>query len=131
MSSFVARTWAAGIFNGINFAIWVIKDGLEDDYDRGQYYSEFISAAAMWIICSGQLLFDEIVQFPVEITEYKAKAWNTGPLYTGPIIGLERWRFWQKAFSAAAESVKVDNEGKANALKAANLMDVIARDCMW
>jgi hypothetical protein len=131
MSSFVARTWAAGIFNGINFAIWVIRDGLEDDYDRGEYYSEFISAAAMWIICSGQLLFDEIVQFPVEISEDEKKAWGAGPLYTGSIIGLERWRFWQKAFTAAAESVTVDNEGKANALKAANLMGAIARDCMW
>lgn len=131
MSSFVARAWVAGIFNGINFAIWVIQDGLEDDCDKGEYYSELISAAAMWIICSGQLLFDEIVQFPREISEREEKAWSGGPLYTGPIIGLERWKFWQKSFTAAAESSAIDNEGKVNALKAANLMDAIARDCMW
>lgn len=129
MSSFVARTWTAGIFDGSCFAIWVIRDGLEDDHDRGEYYSEYINAAAMWILCSGQLLFDEVVQFPREDGE--EKVWMGGPLYTGPVIGLERWKFWQKAFTAAAESAATDSESKGNALKAASLMDAIARDCKW
>jgi hypothetical protein len=131
MSSFVARTWTAGIFNGTNFAIWVLRDGLEEDYDRGEYYSEYVSAAAMWILCSGQLLFDEILQFPKETGEFEEKAWKGGPLYHGPIIGLERWKFWQKAFTAAAESSNANHECKTNALKAANLMDAIAKNCTW
>ncbi|CRG86320.1 hypothetical protein PISL3812_03325 [Talaromyces islandicus] len=131
MSSFVARTWAAGVVDAINLAVWVLRDGLEDDYDRGEYYSEYISAAAMWILCSGQLLFDEIAQFPRETGESEEKAWAGGPLYTGPIVGLERWLFWQKAFTAAAESSNTNDEATTNALKAANLMDAIARDCKW
>jgi hypothetical protein len=110
-----------------------MRDNLEDDGDKEEYHNDAFSASAMWIICAGQWLFDQLVQFPrnIDDDEYYESAWSGGPSYKGPIIGLERWKFWQKAFTAAAESSMANDECKKNALKAANLMDVIARDCKW
>ncbi|CRG86319.1 hypothetical protein PISL3812_03324 [Talaromyces islandicus] len=133
--AFVARlstTEILNYFDGLNYAIWTMRDNLEEEHNDGEYSNDAISSSAMWIICAGQWLFNELVQFPRNINdEYYESAWKVGPLYQGPIIGLERWKFWQKAFTVAAESSNANDECKKNALKAANLMEVIARDCKW
>lgn len=110
-----------------------MRENLEDDDYDEEYYNDSINASAMWIICAGQWLFDQFVQYPRNIDgdEHYESSWRGGSQYKGPLMGLERWKFWQKAFTAAAESSKANDECKTNALKAANLMDVISRDCKW
>jgi hypothetical protein len=132
MCAFVARLSANGILDGISFAIWDMRDSLEDDHSA-EYYSESISGAAMWILCAGQWLFTEVVHVrrpPAEITA-EEQSWRNGLLYTGPILGLERWKFWQKGFTVAAESEHATEECKRLSLKAANLMRAISQNNTW
>jgi hypothetical protein len=83
----------------------------------------------MWILCEGQTLFVEIVQSPRRIEadeEYKYNSFRPGLLFTGPIFGLERWEFWQKAFAAALEKQAASDECKRLVRKAPDLMGAIA-----
>ncbi|QGA17132.1 hypothetical protein EYB26_004802 [Talaromyces marneffei] len=134
MAAFAARLSASGIINGISFAIWDMRDNLEEDDESDlEHYSEYISCAAMWILCSGQWFFTEMVyvqRSPADLAEV-GPSWRTGSLYKGPILGLERWKFWQKAFIAAAESVHANEECKTLSLKSANIMQALAENVTW
>lgn len=129
LNAFLAYLSIYGITNGFNWAIGTLRDNIEEEKTE-ECYSEIISATSMWILCAGQWLFTEIM-YPRETSEDDEKAWRGGPLYTGPILGLERWKFWQKAFAAAAESQHANEECKKLALKAVDLMGAIMKDVMW
>jgi Protein of unknown function (DUF3632) len=132
MSAFVARLAVAGVTYryALQYVIWGMRDGLETEHGF-RLYRDWIYGATMWIFCAGQWVFERVVQYPKPIDEWIARAYKVGPLHTGPIFGMERWKFWQKAFEAAAESAPADDECRKNVLKVANLMDAIAQCCKW
>jgi hypothetical protein len=51
--------------------------------------------------------------------------WDVGSLYTGPILGLVRWKFWHKALATAIESSRAGDESRRLAQKAVDFMDAI------
>jgi hypothetical protein len=127
----MARLTACWVINGTTYAIWTMKESLEEDVED-DYYSGCISAAAMWILCAGQTLFVEIVQSPRKIeADEEHNSFRPGPLFTGPTFGLERWEFWQRAFAAALEKQAASDECKRLARKATDLMGAIAQDMSW
>lgn len=134
MCAFVARLTAYGYGgNCISFPIWDMQDSLETEFTNDGLYSTYVSGAAMWFLCAGQWLFDQIVHVrrsPQEIRR-AGKCWDTGELYQGPKLGLERWKFWQKAFTVAAESARTTEECKRLALKAANIMRALSENNAW
>ncbi|PWY80791.1 hypothetical protein BO94DRAFT_602115 [Aspergillus sclerotioniger CBS 115572] len=68
ISAFIARLTAAGLVDAMSWAVWTMKENLEDVV-TGNRYSGCVSAAAMWILCAGQWLFIQIVQAPEEDDE--------------------------------------------------------------
>lgn len=132
MCAFIARTSSVGItgLTGPNYAIWTMRENLETQCKK-EAYSELVNGAAVWIICAGQWVFNEIVQYPPILDGWFEKAWSNGPLYAGPIVGIKRWKFWKKGFLAAEQSASANDECKKNARKAYDLMNVIERSCMF
>lgn len=51
-----------------------------------------------------------------------------GPLFSGPMFGLERWEFWHEAFIAVPDKKGASDECKRLAGKAAHLMVAIRED---
>lgn len=132
MCAFVARTSTAGItsLTGRNYVIWTMRENIETEC-KAEGYSNLVNAAAVWIICAGQWIFNEVVQYPPVLDDWFEKACSNGPLYTRPIVGIQRWKFWKKSLQVAEQSVSADDECKRNARKAYDLMDVIERSCMF
>lgn len=133
MCAFVARLTAHGVINSINFPIWDMQDSLESEITNDGRYNRCISGASMWFLCAGQWLFDQIVHVrrsPEEIKEAGA-CWKTGGLYQGPELGIERWKFWQKGFTVAAESARTTEECRKLARKAANIMHALSENNAW
>lgn len=107
-----------------------MRENLEDSHAPelgSDYESACISGAAMWILCAGQRLWREIVQCPQTDNPRAEKTWRPGSLYQGPAFGLERWRFWEKAFVVAAENTNISAECQQLASRAADLMNILER----
>ncbi|KAJ5087059.1 hypothetical protein NUU61_008366 [Penicillium alfredii] len=65
------------------------------------------------------------------MTSQNERSWKSGPLYTGSILGLPRWKFWQKGFAAAVESSRASEECRQLAQKAVDYMDATERVNTW
>lgn len=92
IAAFIARLAALYIIDGTLWAISTMKDALEIE-PSAEHYNSYVSAAALWILCAGQWLCNEVLS-PREANPSGAGIWATEELYTGPTHGLERWRFW-------------------------------------
>lgn len=132
MNAFIARLTCLGALFPVKspWAIWTLRDALEENQE-GQWDEEQVSSAAMWIICAGQWVFNQIGLYaePQPIG-WHAAMWQPGPLYEGPIAGLERWYFWQARFVEAANSDAINYECKEHASKASQLMKYLALNAM-
>lgn len=107
-----------------------MRENLEDGYAPGlgpNHESACVSGAAVWMLCSGQRLWIEIVECPRTENPRADKTWRPGALYQGPVFGLERWRFWEKAFAVAAANNMLSDECQQLASRAADLTNVIER----
>lgn len=78
--AFIARLAALNILDGTLWAMSIIKDTLENE-PSARYYSSHISAAALWILCAGQWLCDEVLR-PREANPSGGGIWHTDGLYT-------------------------------------------------
>ena len=117
---------AARMFRDASTAVLLLKRTLEDDSSpENPRYSGFITGASMWIIHAGQWLFMEVVLSPRAMSGSENGKWGNGALYTGPILGLERWVFWRKAFEDAKEKTSLSEETRGLAQKAANFMNAL------
>ena len=111
------------------FAILTLRDALERDGGRVQDQNCLISASAVWVLYCGQSLFVRIVQVPKTlIGDGERNSRKPGPLFNGPIYGLERWKFWGKALAVAVESEELNEESRILASKAVDLMNAIERN---
>lgn len=125
LSAFIARLSALDILDGRLWALGTIKEGLEEESNADNYNGN-ISAAAMWIFCAGQWLWKEVLHPPRESSDEGSGIWSSGEAYTGPLHGLERWKFWHKAFIAVEDNKFATDKCKMLATRAANLMGSIA-----
>ncbi|KAJ5714549.1 uncharacterized protein N7483_011730 [Penicillium malachiteum] len=94
MCSFLARLSAAGE-EYFSLAIWNFRQNLE--YDRSDNTSEHfggdLAGCIMWIFYAGQWLFQKVAHCHAVLDSHDEQTWECGPLYTGPVLGLARWRF--------------------------------------
>ncbi|KAB8228020.1 hypothetical protein BDV23DRAFT_189353 [Aspergillus alliaceus] len=127
--AFFARLCTSGLWNSVHHAVWTMRENLEEGRSE-DIYSECICGSAVWILCAGQWLFNQVVREPIEI-DNGDRSLQGGRLYTGPELGMERWNFWQTTFAAAVEGDKANDEAKALARKCVNVMECLARDAMW
>lgn len=118
------------MFQSPSYAIWTLRANLEESHSENAY-SGRISGAAVWILYAGQWLFTEIVECPRLLTPENKRFWGVGSLYTGPILGLVRWKFWHKGFAAATENRRASDESRQIAQKAVDLMDAIGLASRW
>lgn len=109
-----------------SYAVIVLRETLETGSSaEDPRYNGCIASASMWIIYAGQWLFTEIVKSPPTTSKSNEGLWRNGPLYTGSVLGLERWKFWRQAFEDACVNVQVSSESRALAEKAMNFMNAI------
>ena len=119
--AFVARFFIRN-FGGVNlstWAIWALRDALEhnheacDNLSSSENRDSYVSAAAQWILWSGQSLFQSLILVEngsgIDSISGKQKQqpekqeWKPGPLYKGRAeLSRHRWRFWRDRFGAFA-----------------------------
>ncbi|KAL5342845.1 hypothetical protein BJX70DRAFT_355057 [Aspergillus crustosus] len=113
----------------------IALEGYTDKYDAINdrcSKDAIVKAAALWILCGGQYLYNELALYPAQLEDDEISSYAPGKLYTGPILGLERWMFWQRRFAAlAGQTTTLDAEACAMARKAANVMAVLATEVEW
>lgn len=102
------------------YAIWALREGLEEKHENGSLRDCHILAAAQWILWGGQCLFKQVL-FPEPHDDLRP--WAAGPLYGGkPLLTLDRWHFWSDSFAAIGKEHGVSEECKNVANKAMDIM---------
>ncbi|KAF3384020.1 hypothetical protein DPV78_012884 [Talaromyces pinophilus] len=132
MHAFIARLTCLGAIFPIDapWPIWTLRDALEEE-QGGRWDAQLVSSAAMWIICAGQWVFNQIGLYSGPQPKGWHKAiWSRGSLYEGPLAGLERWKFWHTRFVEAANSGSISYECRGHAHKAGELMKSFALNAM-
>ncbi|KAI9860061.1 MAG: hypothetical protein M1813_006409 [Trichoglossum hirsutum] len=110
------------------YAIWILRDGLETKYEKGNIRDFHVLAAAQWILWNGQSLFKQVL-FLGDILSGDTRSWSPGPLYDGePLLSLHRWHFWRDRFRAIAGEDEVSDECKNVAGKVTDMMDAFEKN---
>lgn len=107
LNSFNARLFGSGLTRWYNFAIWQLREGLEDVLGPDSHENDCkIAVASEWIIQAGPKLLRETL-LNEDITEAEKRAYSGGELWTG-LSGLntERWEFWRRRLAEVKLSVK-------------------------
>ncbi len=112
LNSFVARLFSTTVGGFVNFAIWELRNGLEEDeHDMGPtpVTNTRVLIASEWIVQSGQrLLRESLLNYlstePEDATH--GSPYRGGSLYSGTKgFGLERWGFWKRRLTESRKDV--------------------------
>lgn len=92
-----------------------------------------IRSAALWVLYSGQFGFDGVVKWPEKFSKRESReddrrSHQQGPIYDGPIYGMQRWEFWRSRLLEETANTDMDDETKQLAHKAADMMAALARN---
>lgn len=118
MNSFAARLLGKGLVPWTQFAIWQLRDALEEPILPGSAMNCNISAATEWIFQGGVEFFRQLTE---DVSEDNTRMTEAGSLYQGK-AGLcrARWDFWEMRFSEVSK--QVDEDVGEQALRAAQEM---------
>ncbi|KAJ5714550.1 uncharacterized protein N7483_011731 [Penicillium malachiteum] len=122
--AFMARLSSAGIIQGFHTSLRNLRTSLEFDWSKDDHHNMRVAGSTMWILFAGQFLFQNMVHSRACVDEVSLEL---GELYTGPVMGLDRWCFWRKAFDSARECTQFSDDTKALVGKTIDLMDAIER----
>lgn len=100
-SGFLARLTQSGFISHSPFPVWAMRGALEVDIDHRESLDSSVSSAALWMAFAGQVIYTQVVE--ARPPEKVGGVYNTGRLYGGSELGLERWRFWKEALIAASK----------------------------
>ncbi|KAJ5105186.1 hypothetical protein NUU61_002533 [Penicillium alfredii] len=126
LSAFLARLTADGVISSPSWAVSTMCETLEENSSENpENYSERISGATVWFLYPAPCLFRTVVQEPPAEDETDS-SFSCGLFYTGPTLGMERWRFWQKAL-VAVEGSRANAECQQLAPKAADVMEPLVQ----
>lgn len=100
-----------------NFALWELRDGLEEPLDSQEAKDTHLITASEWITHAGKVLYDE-GRKGVPVDEDDVQSLSTGSLLEGEASGFSevRWKFWKKKMEEL--SVGAGAEAKKRAQKA-------------
>ncbi|CCM05962.1 uncharacterized protein FIBRA_08201 [Fibroporia radiculosa] len=131
-NAFVARLFRDRTFDTPLYALWMLRDILEDIGTRQDPISldAGLPVAAEWIFVAGSILYD-FCHSPDKhepITHDIARAACGGRNYHGPPgLSLERWQFWKERFAYIQIHEPVEEETKHLAREAVEAMKKIER----
>ena len=119
LNSFAARLLGASITSWDNFAIWALREGLEDEPKNEVARDAHVAVAHEWIIHAGRVL-NEKAREPEDLDDAGKRALRPGKLFRGESgLNAERWQFWGERLETLGKEA-VGKEGvKDKALKAA------------
>ncbi|BCS25030.1 DUF3632 domain-containing protein [Aspergillus puulaauensis] len=91
--------------------------------------SVFVSVSSVWMLAgAGYYAYVNIVLNPPPVDALLQQAYQPHELYDGPIFGIQRWNFWQRALAERAQDGRLSEEARVLARKAADYMEALARD---
>lgn len=118
LNCFFAGITHKGIYDFSMYAIWALREALENDLQDdaeatvAQKYDAYIPAASAWLIEAGRTLYTK----EVDLTPTDAKQGNPargGELWKGKAeFSKERWSFWKERFVQIAAMDKVSENTK-------------------
>ena len=105
LNSFSARLLGAGLVGWVNFAIWQLRHGLEEEMNPGPSTDNRVAVASEWVIQSGPDLLRRCLLSSV-LDEAETRSYSAGALYAGhPGLCLERWGFWKRRLGEIRDKV--------------------------
>ncbi|KAL7938502.1 hypothetical protein V8C35DRAFT_80149 [Trichoderma chlorosporum] len=121
LNSFAARLLSASVQPWTNFAIWELRDGLEEPLSTDKARDTHLMTTSEWIVQAGKILYDE-TQKSVQLEEQATRSLRPGSLIEEIESGFnqERWGFWKKRLEEL--SAKAGAEAKERAEKALEAM---------
>ena len=135
--AFMAALWAIELWGpGEAQALYAMRDAFEESSANREKWEadSYTMAAAQWILFYGQGIFKMILN-PAGIDSETDTVWRFGRHFSGSEKlkpgSVERWRFWQSCFDAAAKDDSSSKECQDLARRAADLMDAIAKSMLF
>ncbi|KAL7951829.1 hypothetical protein V8C42DRAFT_339736 [Trichoderma barbatum] len=109
LNSFAARLLGASVQSWTNFAIWELRDGLEEPLSTDEARDTYLTSASEWIIQAGKVLHDE-VQKNAQLDEQDAQVLRPGTLIEEVKSGFnkERWGYWKKRMQELSAKASTD-----------------------
>ncbi|KAL4790285.1 hypothetical protein BDV19DRAFT_394230 [Aspergillus venezuelensis] len=131
--AFLARFVAWQAATGDSWLLWPLRtlgSRLEPPLRRPDEPLDTVTAgAALLLLYSGQWLFERVVMFPpASLDDGYVRGISSGELYSGPVLGLERWRYWRQTLKARTEDNQLGSEARRLALKAVDFMECLERN---
>ncbi|KAH0492640.1 hypothetical protein TgHK011_007585 [Trichoderma gracile] len=122
LNSFAARLLGASAQSWTNFALWELRDGLEEPLPNDQARDTHLTTASEWIIHAGKVLHDE-GRKNAQLDDWDVRALRPGSLFEGGSSGFsqQRWSFWKKRLQEL--SAEADGRAKTRTQKALEVMD--------
>ncbi|CAG9943800.1 unnamed protein product [Clonostachys rosea f. rosea IK726] len=108
LNSFAARLLGSSITSGTEFAIWALREGLEEEHDSSAALNGHIAVTHEWVVNAGQVLRNGVAKNQ-ELDDTQKRTLKGGKLFGGePGLNKERWTFWQQRLEEL--SSKTQNE---------------------
>ncbi|KAK0243770.1 hypothetical protein EDD85DRAFT_760496 [Armillaria nabsnona] len=133
LNAFVARLTAARVYDFELYAIWQLRDALEEPIEEsgeevtGSSFDAKIPAAVQWILYCGELIYTSKREY--EHGPRVGDPAKGGELWKGDKRGFceERWDFWKNRFAELQHYEKLLPETRALAGKAIQVMEGIEK----
>ncbi|KAK0457428.1 uncharacterized protein EV420DRAFT_493228 [Desarmillaria tabescens] len=135
LNAFVARLTAARVSDFELYAIWQLRDALEEPTEESENGGEMIDksldakipAAVQWILYCGELIYTSEREF--ETGPSVGDPAKGGELWKGDKRGFcqERWHFWKKRFAELQHYEGLLPETRLLASKAVQVMEGIEK----
>ncbi|KAK0474459.1 hypothetical protein EDD18DRAFT_1090718 [Armillaria luteobubalina] len=124
LNAFVARLTAVRIDDFELYAIWQLRDALEEPVEDSSFDAK-IPAAVQWILYCGELIYTSKREY--EHGPRVGDPARGGELWKGDKRGFceERWRFWKSRFAELQHYEKLLPETRELAGKAVQVMESI------
>jgi hypothetical protein len=105
-----------------NFALWELRDRLEEPLSSEQARDTYLTTSSEWIIHAGKVLYDE-GRKGTKLEEDAVRSLRPGSLLEGGDSGFNeaRWKFWKKKLEEL--SVGASAEAKKRTEKALKVMN--------
>lgn len=136
LSAFYARLYGMNVDgwgSDPTYFIWALQN-LECDMRTltPDNKASMIRSAALWVLYSGQFGFDGVVKWPEKFSKRESRdddrrCHQQGPIYDGPIYGMQRWEFWQRRLEEVRNE-NLDEETRRLACMAEDMMAALARN---
>jgi hypothetical protein len=121
LNSFVSRLYGTGLIKWYRFAIWTIRDSLENSKVPATDLSR-VTAAAQWFKNSGPTLFKTLRE--TEPSDADRRVLKSPFFDEEKVLSLDRWTFWRSKFRELAE-LEISPEVRTEATRAAQIMDQV------